>query len=66
MIELQNGNKDDPKLLMNQAMKINRSALQNPVDMCYLIASVLKFHSRKAKQEILEIPGFDERINKLS
>lgn len=66
MIELQSGNKDDPKLLMNQAMKINKSALQNPVDMCYLIASVIKFHSRKVKQELLEISPFDERLNKLS
>jgi hypothetical protein len=50
---------------MNQAMKINKSAEQNPVDMLYLIASVIKFSSRKIKQELLEINNFDERISKL-
>ena len=46
-------------------MKINKSAKQNPVDLLYLIASVIKFSSRKIKQELLEINNFDERISNL-
>ena len=61
MIELQSGSKDEPKSLM----KINKSAEQNPVDMLYLIASVIKFSSKKIKKELLEINNFDERISKL-
>lgn len=47
MIELLS-NREEPRLLMNQAMKINNSVKENgsPVKMLFLVASVIKFQSR--------------------
>ena len=51
---------------MNQAMKITQSSNEAPVDLLFLIASVIKTQSRVLKQELLEINDFQNRLEKLN
>ena len=64
--------KERPRGLMDKALKISKSAQEEPVKLLFLIAAVLRLprsninKSRKALQELLDINSFDERLKRVN
>ena len=60
---------DRTRGLMDKAIKINKSADEDPAKLLFLVAAILRLprnQSRKVLQELLEIHSFDERLEKIN